>query len=579
MQTLNLSLPSLEAAVERNFLQVSPQAPLSDVLTRLCRTPSIGYMVIVDRDQTLGCLSERELLCQVTTSTSLSVPIAEAIEPDSTLISLAEIHDPLQAIAQLDEQEREALPAVDARGHLVGVLSYRSLCRHFASALANLRVPQDFPLTTKSNGLTGTTSLSEDREIPGLSVDESVNGALDSLVQQICSRFDSQPNQLQAVVEQLQQGLQASHCWLIEPDLDEGPEIADGCPRLLSELGCYYRDALRQGQPIIISHSEAFPISLQVAAQASGTQAVLIVPLVVEQSYFGAIALSQDQPRQWSALNLAVVQAVAQRCAIALQADRLEAQAQTLNIAQSPCTEAEPRTALVTERDQGELRSRFIGIAAHEFRTPLTTILSSAELLEHYRYRWSEEKQQVHLKRIQNAALHLSEMLDDILTICRAEAGKLEFNPMPMNLPRFCQNLVEDLQPTTKAGQAIALIYQGDYTQVSLDERLLRHILTNLLSNAIKYSPRGSKIQFSITCQTHQVCFQIQDHGIGIPPEDRPHLFESFCRAANASDIPGSGLGLTIVKSCTELHGGQIQLRSELGKGTTFTVTIPIRKK
>ncbi|HEY9631802.1 MAG TPA: PAS domain-containing protein [Coleofasciculaceae cyanobacterium] len=238
--------------------------------------------------------------------------------------------------------------------------------------------------------------------------------------------------------------------------------------------------------------------------------------------------------------------------------------------------EEEIYKTLQKERELGELKSQFVSMTSHEFRTPLTTIQSSTELLERYRDRWSQEKQQTHFDRIQTAVDRMTQMLDDILILGKAEAGKLEFNPAPLDLVEFCRNLVEELQLTTENPNTIVLTCQRQSIPTSMDEKLLRQILTNLLSNAIKYSPSDSTVEFNLTYVDDSAIFQIQDQGIGIPPEDQPRLFNSFHRATNVGTIQGTGLGLAIVKQCLDLHKGEISVESEAGKGTTFTVILPL---
>jgi signal transduction histidine kinase len=148
--------------------------------------------------------------------------------------------------------------------------------------------------------------------------------------------------------------------------------------------------------------------------------------------------------------------------------------------------------------------------------------------------------------------------------------------PTPLDLVKFCRDLVEELQLADTAKHVLIFNGQVECAQVSMDEHLLRHILSNLLSNAIKYSPSGSIIQFELACREGQAVFQISDQGIGIPPEDRAHLFETFHRAANVRNIAGTGLGLAIVKRSVDLHGGTIDVASQVGVGTTVTVTLPL---
>ena len=273
-------------------------------------------------------------------------------------------------------------------------------------------------------------------------------------------------------------------------------------------------------------------------------------------------------------------------------------------------TEGEIRKALEKEKELTELKSRFISMTSHEFRTPLTTIQSSAELLEHYSHKWTEERKLTHLHRIQTSVKHMTKLLNDVLIIGKAEAGKLKLDPVPLDLEKFCTNLVEELQLndtnhhtiTFTSSQGIenfqveergrereGVQARGGVGEVSanlgsnisppppcMDEKLLRQILENLLSNAIKYSPNGSTVEFTLSRHQNQAVFQIRDQGIGIPTEDQQRLFETFHRASNVGTIAGTGLGLAIVKKCVDIHQGQIAMDSEIGVGTTFTVTLPI---
>ncbi|MBD2565544.1 MULTISPECIES: PAS domain-containing sensor histidine kinase [Nostoc] len=233
------------------------------------------------------------------------------------------------------------------------------------------------------------------------------------------------------------------------------------------------------------------------------------------------------------------------------------------------------RQALAKEREFSELKSRLLTITSHEFRTPLATIHSSAELLEYYRHLWSDERQQTHLRRIQTSVMHMTQLLNDVLVLSQDETGKLEFSPTPLNLVEFCRDLLEELQQSDRSQHAIAFSSECQCTQANLDAKLLRQILSNLFSNCLKYSPIGSTVKFSVTTANDQAIFQTQDSGIGIPPCDIEYIFEPFHRASNAGNTPGMGLGMSIVKQAVDLHGGEIFVESAIGAGTTFTVILP----
>ncbi len=230
---------------------------------------------------------------------------------------------------------------------------------------------------------------------------------------------------------------------------------------------------------------------------------------------------------------------------------------------------------LEKELELNELKIRFFSMVSHEFRTPLSTILISAQLLENSNKEWSEEKKLKNLHRIQSSAKTMTQLLTDILTLTRAEAGKLEFRPQPLDLEDFCFSLLEEMKFSTRAKKDILFVSQCSQRIAWMDERMLRSIVTNLVDNAIKYSPDDSQIYFTLAAESGQAIFQIQDQGIGIPQEEEEQLYQAYQRGENVGDVTGTGLGLAVVKKCVELHGGSIKLESKLGVGTTFTVTIP----
>jgi signal transduction histidine kinase len=239
--------------------------------------------------------------------------------------------------------------------------------------------------------------------------------------------------------------------------------------------------------------------------------------------------------------------------------------------------EAELLAAMQREKELSELKSKFVSTASHEFRTPLATMLSSAELLEHYSENLGPEERRNLLQTIQSSAKRMSEMIDDVLTLGRAESGVLKLNLGPTNLRELCERVVSEFRIAQGRHHVITLDDRFDRLEAYMDERLLRHILNNLLSNAVKYSPPGSEVTFSLERRDDKAAIEIQDRGIGIPPEDQPRMFESFHRASNVENRPGTGLGLAIVKKAVELHGGEISLKSAVGAGTRFTIVLPLQ--
>jgi PAS domain S-box-containing protein len=237
--------------------------------------------------------------------------------------------------------------------------------------------------------------------------------------------------------------------------------------------------------------------------------------------------------------------------------------------------EAEIQNALARERELGELKSRFISTASHEFRTPLTIILMSTKLLEQFSQQATEQQKSLYFERIKAAIKRMNNLLDDVLLVGKSESGKKIINSTHFPLTSFCQELVEEMRMSGGSNHVINFVSQGDDNSVYLDEKLLHHILSNLLSNAIKYSPQGGDICFKLICEPSQATFKIQDCGIGIPANDIKQLFCSFHRGSNVNSIPGTGLGLSIVKQYVDLHGGTITVDSKVGVGTTFIVVLP----
>jgi PAS domain S-box-containing protein len=259
---------------------------------------------------------------------------------------------------------------------------------------------------------------------------------------------------------------------------------------------------------------------------------------------------------------------------IALSAEN-EIMAIIRDITERKKAEEDIRSSLEKERELNELKSRFVAMTSHEFRTPLATILSSSELIEHYSHKWPEEKKQKHLRRIQVSVHHMTGLLNDVLLLGKADAGQLQFQPTSIQLVEFCEDLVESIQITTEEHDII-FTQLGDFTDAKMDEKLLRHILGNLLGNAVKYSPLGGKVYFDLKKTEENIIFKIKDNGLGIPKSDQENIFNSFNRASNVGTISGTGLGLAIVSKSIDLHGGKISFESQEGEGTTFIVEIPV---
>jgi|GEM_PF-2487457 len=237
----------------------------------------------------------------------------------------------------------------------------------------------------------------------------------------------------------------------------------------------------------------------------------------------------------------------------------------------------ELESALHKQQELNELKSRFVSMASHDLRNPLTIILGTTELAELYLEQGNFAGQMTCMQRIRAATEHMTQLLNDLLILGQIESGTLTLERVPIELEKFCNQLIGEVKFGTDRKPTIHFTYAGYGKIVRADKKLLRQILVNLLVNAIKYSPDEETIDLIVTIQDGKTIFKVQDRGIGIPLQDRQNLFQSFKRASNVGDIPGTGLGLAIVKQCIELHQGKITFTSTVGAGTTFTVALPDR--
>ncbi|GBD51063.1 histidine kinase [Microcystis aeruginosa NIES-298] len=230
---------------------------------------------------------------------------------------------------------------------------------------------------------------------------------------------------------------------------------------------------------------------------------------------------------------------------------------------------------LLQEKELSDLKIQLFSMISHEFRTPLTVIFSASQLLENG-LKDADQSSRKNLYRIQSSVKLMNQFLTDILILTRAESGNLSCQLEPLDIEAFCLNLVEDFQFINKNNTPIKFVSQGLMIRPYLDEKLLYSILSNLLLNAIKYSPTGAGISLILWKDSDRIVFQVRDHGIGIAEEDRGKIYEPFYRGQNVENIIGTGLGLAVVKKCVELHRGEIALDSQVDKGTSFTVKLPI---
>jgi len=245
------------------------------------------------------------------------------------------------------------------------------------------------------------------------------------------------------------------------------------------------------------------------------------------------------------------------------------------DISEHKRAEAQTLAALEREQELNILKTQFISMASHEFRTPLTTIMGSAELLRYAGHKWSEEKRQRHFEQIKTTVQHMANLVEDVLLISRADSDRLPFHPQPVDLSQLCQTLIDDLALADQNRHQFQFSTSGQPYPGLYDQHLLRQIVTNLISNALKYSPEHSTVKIRLIYHHDGIALEVQDQGIGIPQTEQERLFQSFYRATNVGNRQGTGLGLVIVKKAVDMHNGHIDVESTEGKGTLFKVWLP----
>ncbi|MCA9914514.1 MAG: GAF domain-containing protein, partial [Anaerolineae bacterium] len=333
--------------------------------------------------------------------------------------------------------------------------------------------------------------------------------------------------------------------------------------------------AFREGHPLYawdVSQDESYVPNVPTTASE------FVIPLKTNQGIIGVLDFQSQQLDGFSETDQRLLAVFSERASAALENmqlhDAVRTYAETLEDSVEERTR-ELTEALEKQRDLLRVKTRFVSMISHEYRTPLTVISSSASILQRYADRLDEEKKQHHLQKIQNQVRKLNGMLHDVLEVNRAETSGVKFTVEVIDAQETVANVIKDLQEQSPAS-VITLELDGTADHVKLDKRLFVLIVENLLSNAIKYSPTNEPIRCRLGYQENRLLIQVSDQGIGIPASEQENLFTTFYRASNVGQIPGTGLGLSIVRQSVEAHNGNLSFESEEGSGTTFTVTLPV---
>jgi PAS domain S-box-containing protein len=306
-----------------------------------------------------------------------------------------------------------------------------------------------------------------------------------------------------------------------------------------------------------------FPLEVKLGTYKYGKE-------VFVMAFLTDISERKESEQAIRSLNLELEQKIRDRTeALASTVVKLEQQ-----ITETEEAEKELELMLAKEKHLNELKSRFVSIASHEFKTPLSTILSSAYLIQMYTQAEEQVKRNKHIERIVHSVNNLTSILNEFLNVGKLEEGKLMVNPQEIDLESHIKEMMNDCASLLKAGQEIDYIHNGP-TNFFTDITLIRHIILNLLTNAIKFSPSDKKVHLWTKIENDRLYVTVRDEGMGIPEEDKKHLFERFFRGSNAMTVQGTGLGLHIVGRYTEMLGGEINCTSQLGKGTSFNLEIP----
>jgi len=316
-------------------------------------------------------------------------------------------------------------------------------------------------------------------------------------------------------------------------------------------------------------------------------RANLVVPIVISGNLWGLlIAHHCSAPRQWQTFEVNLLQEIASHVAVALQQSTLLQTVQQLNThlegevadrtAQLEKSLKQLEQSLSKEKELNELKSHFVSMASHEFRTPLATIQAASDALLRYSEQMTSHQREERLHKIQIEVKRMTELLEDILSISKVESGSQRLNLAPIDLRLMCQDILGEMEILAGENHRLSLVCDQPIDILWLDSKLIRQVLINLLSNAIKYSPKGGNIYLRL-CQCHQqITIEIEDQGMGIPQKDQERIFDAFYRGQNVGGISGTGLGLSIAKSSIELQGGNLTIKSQEGVGTIVTITLPI---
>lgn len=570
-KSLPISLPALACAIDRRPVIVQPETPVLEVISRMsqargnhCDLPELfcsldlglgsetqaSATLVVDESGLVGIFTERDLVRLTASRIPLGeVNVAAVMTRAVVTLVQTEQTDLFLALSLLRQHQIRHLPVLDESGQILGIVTPDSI----RQAL------QPF-------------NLLKWRQVEEVMVRQVIHAPATVSVHHLAH---------------LMAHYGVSCVVIVRKEAGELYPIGIVTERDIVQFQTLELN-LDQLQAQAVMSAPAFSVSatepLWLAHQQMQQRRVRRLVVTGDRGELRGILTQTSLLKVFDPIELvgvvqALQQSVEQRTLALQQTNqqlRHEIEERSRAEAQLRQSEAELKASLEQQQHLNQLRSCFVSMASHDLRNPLHSILCNLDLLELAEETHHAEKQSVYRDRIRNAVGEMAGLLNDMLMLGQAEAGRLACQPGPINLLQFCQTLVEEMQVTLGNQCPIHLWQELEQTEAYLDSRLLRQVFTNLLSNAVKYSPLGSPIEFRVYHQAGQWVFEVSDRGIGIPPEDQQRLFESFFRARNVGTIPGTGLGLAIVRHCIEVHGGRVSLASIPNQGTTIRVELPL---
>lgn len=494
-------------------------------------------VLIVEEDYIKGIVTERDIVKLVATGQNLAIPVSAIMTQEVITLSLSQFKDVFVALTLLRQHRIRHLPIIDQQEKLIGIVTPGTIRRILQPA-----------------------SLLAMRRISDVMVKDVIHAAANTSVLCLAQLMNQQQVSSIVITSQLNSQQLIPLGIVTERDIVQMQILGLDLAQMTAEAV--------MSQPLICLHPED---SLWLAHQEMQQRFVRRLVVVGKAGELLGILTQSSILRSLDPIELynvvETLEQVVKHQTIELVQANQQLQKQTEEVSR----------ALEKEQELNRLKSQFISMVFHEFRNPLSAIIMSAQTIQIHDYQLPEARKYKFLEQIQNSAQQMLRLIEDLLVIGRTESGKIQANLTSINLSYFCQQLLEELQVSDDRTHELSFTCQGKQDSwFNFDEQWLRYILANLLSNALKYSPQGTTVKLLLTINTEQAIFQVIDRGIGIPQEDRSHLFDPFYRGRNVSNILGSGLGLAIVKKYVELLKGQIIFNSEIGVGSTFTVILPL---